>query len=87
MTYRVAIRKVSSGETRVHVDPGEWDEERSPWSWVHGNFGCDCNRQLLFGRAHGEEDPDETVCGETEYAIDYVELPDGRRITVDESER
>ncbi len=45
-------RSVSGG-------PKDWPNSKSNlvWYWTGGNYGCDCNRSLLFG---GEE----MECGE-----------------------
>jgi hypothetical protein len=54
VSYTVAITDTTTGETRerTYDDLGEWDEGSEYW-WTDGNFGCDCNRKLEFGRADG----------------------------------
>lgn len=62
--------------------------EQSPdeYWWTEGNGGCDCNRALFFEYAGSDREPAERCaeldppCGEGAYAIDYVELPSGKRI-------
>jgi|HubBroStandDraft_4_1064222.scaffolds.fasta_scaffold47461_5 hypothetical protein len=84
--YSVAIRLNATGETRMYRYDFEWDGENDQWMWTEGNYGCDCNRHMLFKRAHGIE-PDEADwergCSEDQYSILYAELPDGTRHALD----
>jgi hypothetical protein len=54
MTYSVAIRKNETGEVRICEMEVPWGETSLFW-WTEGNFGCDCNRELLFERASEQE--------------------------------
>lgn len=93
MPYKVAIRKNATGEIRIAEMDFEWDKGNDStdlfW-WTEGNFGCDCNRYLEFERAGGH-DPDDDVpddqqqeCGHTAYSVLYAEMPDGKRVPIDE---
>lgn len=80
MTYRVAIRKNETGEVRFYQDPSEWTES-DYFYWTDGNAGCDCNRELFFERAAGNEiNLDAVKCSDDRFSCLYAELPDGRRI-------
>lgn len=90
--YVVALRDNESGEIRLYRYDMEWeDDETDRFMWTEGNYGCDCNRHLAFLRAGGPGptgDPHwnhaERECGMERYTALYAELPDGRRITLDE---
>jgi hypothetical protein len=82
MTYRVAIRNNTTGETRIHVDSFDWDDA-ADYLWTEGNFCCDCNRALLFARAGGDPDPKCRQCGHDAFSALYVELPSGERIELE----
>lgn len=82
--YTVRLRENATGEIREVRQLGRW-EDWCHFMWTDGNYGCDCNRFLLFARAGGE-DPSWNAgqCGESAYtAIDAL-LPDGRRIALDD---
>ncbi len=56
------IKKVSTGEvveyeTDERLDFGE--QEPCVFNWEENNYSCDCNRNLFFKRAKGEEITDE----------------------------
>ena len=84
--YSVVIRKNETGELRLrHVDL-DW-EDGSYWFWTEGNFGCDCNRELEWLRACGEEDDetwDKVECGHYRYSVIYAILPDNTVILFQE---
>lgn len=84
MSYRVAIKKNSTGEIR-HYDIGfkDWEDDDLFW-WNEGNFSCDCNRMASFMRANGEEPPEEWPCGHEAYSVLYAETSDGRKIPIDD---
>jgi hypothetical protein len=51
----VTIRKVKTGEVRVYktteyLDNGVWCD----FNWSESNYACDCNRELFFKRAAGQ---------------------------------
>lgn len=86
MSYRVALRKNSTGEIRMVPIDWDWirDGDDDLYWWTDGNYGCDCNRFLCFERADGTE-PDfkDAECGEAAYTALYAELPDGTRVKID----
>lgn len=87
MTYKVAIRKNETGEVRIRTIEGlDWhkaDGGDDMYWWTEGNFGCDCNRELEFERAGGNDPNLGTKCGDERYSVLYAELPDGTRIEID----
>lgn len=56
----------------------EWEGESTIWFWTEGNYGCDCNRYLLFQRAAEESEDDEIECGWQKYHVLGFILTDGR---------
>lgn len=82
--YNVAIRKNDTGEIRIYRHDISWDEDSSMYEWTDGNYGCDCNRDIFWHWAVGEE-TEERKCGHTTFSVLYAELPDGTRIDIDES--
>lgn len=93
MSYKVRIRKNSTGEERDYEFPKltwEFPSENGSGSmfiWTEGNFSCDCNRYLFFERAGGNPaDPDETEdrCGDDAYTVLHAELPDGKKVEIDQ---
>jgi hypothetical protein len=83
--YKVKIRNNKTGEVRVYEDECEW-HENSVWFWTKGNFGCDCNRHLLFHRAVGDESDYDVECDDGKNrkysAIDAV-LESGEVVVLD----
>ena len=74
------IKRVSNGEIRKYET---WDilgksEFPSTSMWEQGNYGCDCNRHLFFGRAIGVEPENDCDCGETEYLVNLSNPKDGK---------
>jgi len=82
MILAVKITKVETGETRTYtteVDPQYVDNQ--PYMWREGNYSCDCNRELFWHRAAGEDDPDidEQQCGDDKrYTIERMAELDGK---------
>ena len=84
-SYTLQVRRTADGLVRECAGP-----ETAPWSegslyyLTEGNFGCDCNRHLMFERAGGA-DPDIMghPCGATRYSILSATLPDGTVVPVD----
>lgn len=72
----VYIRRVSTGEVRVHKDRGMADidvpGEISTYIWRDGNYGCDCNRSDFWHDAGGTSDEDTAPCGCDLYRIDKI---------------
>jgi hypothetical protein len=86
------IRRNSDGKVVCHAhdlslrDGSALDAGDVSYMWLDGgNYSCDCNRYLFFERAEGR-DPEwnEGVCGETDYSVLKIEMPDG---TVIEGEK
>lgn len=94
MSYKVAIRDNATGEVRIGAYDFEWFKEdggTDDFWWTEGNMSCDCNRHLEFLRAGGPgpaDDPHwnnvEHACGDGAYSVLYAELPDGKRIALQE---
>ncbi len=63
--YTVAITDNATGETVLCELPGEFDS----YLWDEGNYSCDCNREIFFRRAKGEEvDSNEVFCSEGRFS-------------------
>ncbi len=84
----INIKNNKTGEIRKFVEKdGDWDH-RLEWFWTEGNYGCDCNRALMFARANNEDETEawEQGCGDgVAYSIPFVELADGTKINVEEA--
>jgi hypothetical protein len=87
MKYTVILRNNATGEERRYADGFEWDDEgHFTFMWTDGNYGCDCNRELFFKRAGGEQgkvDLDDERCGSERYAALRAEREDGTTIAID----
>ncbi len=74
----VTIRRVSDGVERKHIDESGFGQHTGEsvddvldavsYMWRHGNYGCDCNRYLMFQRA-ADEDESGIVCGHGKYTV------------------
>lgn len=86
MPYKVALRKnsmstgVLTGEVKLVTIDEAWDESQE-YLWIDGNWSCDCNRAAFFG------EETDWPCGETCFTALYAELPDGRKIKLDNDAR
>ena len=66
MNLKVEIKRNSDGKIATYVySAQEWNE----YWWRDGNASCDCNRELFFLSALGEEEPEDTECGETRFSV------------------
>lgn len=79
--YKVAITRLADGVTRVLSQPirsGD-TKELVLFYWGEGNMACDCNRDIYFQKAGGEEVDEGVVkCGDTMYSariIDFGGMP------------
>ena len=83
MKYSVPIRNNDTGETRVYQSDEEWDEG-TVYQWSEGNYGCDCNRALLFERAISSDETAawEQDCGDSMFSVDYIDVG-GRKQPID----
>lgn len=62
---RVRLRDTTTGEERDVSFP-----VMEELFWTDGDFGCDCNRALVFAWAGGEHaDVDDVTCGEGRFEI------------------
>lgn len=74
------IRNNISGQIIEHEAIGILDDNEdmpSSYIWEDGNYACDCNRELFFERAKGNE-LDDTTCGENRYSVRLINPVDGR---------
>lgn len=83
MTYIVCIVNNLTKEQRVKAVDLEWNESSYFW-WTEGNFGCDCNRQLVWD--DWKTDFKLLVCGESKFSIPWVEV-EGKRIVIDGADK
>ena len=67
------IRKNETGEVRTIkedfiIEPGE--QYPSPYIVEEGNYSCDCNRELYFERAEGNEpELESTSCSDGRFSV------------------
>jgi hypothetical protein len=75
----VRIRQVSTGEVRELLENAiieEGEDDPSTFIWEDGNYACDCNREIFFNRAIGEDAPDRD-CGDGAYLVQLFNPVDG----------
>lgn len=67
----IMLRNNATGEVRAIPEDNAWSEIE--FLWTEGNFGCDCNRDLLWHRAGNiltEDEIDEPChCGDGAFTI------------------
>ena len=80
--FRVYIRDNNTREIRVYQENHDWDDSYI-FQWAEGNYSCDCNRELFFGRACGEERWGKTECGQGRFSIS-IALPSGEVVYSEE---
>lgn len=90
-TGYVQLTDTTTGLTRTLPLPntGLWSESalHPRWNWEHGNYSCNCNREIFFLRAGGEVLPDEellTCSGDGRYTVKIV--VDGNVVFCDDEE-
>lgn len=66
MNLKVEIRRNADGVI-VTTNWSDWDWHQ--YIWESGNFACDCNRELFFLCARGEDDTAEGVCGIDKFSV------------------
>lgn len=72
------ITKVETGEVREYITEEilrEGDEYPNEFNWEEGNYSCDCNRDLFFLRAGGEDDSESFEsyqCSDGKYSVDLI---------------
>ncbi len=74
----VTLRRLSDGLERKHVDESGFGQsadedvedvlQAAVYMWTDGNYGCDCNRYLMFQRA-ADEDESDIKCGHGRYMV------------------
>ena len=72
----VVVKHNDTGEIRTLSTTAILDNETYEphlFIWEEGNYSCDCNRKIFWGRAieHEYED-EETPCGDGKYSINLV---------------
>lgn len=83
MGYFVDIRRNEDGVIhRYYMADLSWDAGSDYW-WQEGNMSCDCNRELYFARAIGEE-AESVQCGDEAFSVRCV-AEDGTALYEDES--
>lgn len=90
MSFTLRLKKNSTGEIRCYewtINDAEWDDGQAHY-FTEGNFGCDCNRRLMFEfwaveKKTPPEEFDRYTCGHVAYTIIDVTLPDGSVLPVD----
>lgn len=63
MTATVSILDTVTGEAHLFADE-HFNSADDTYIWEDGNYSCDCNRGLHYGR-----DFDEVGCGEGRYKV------------------
>jgi len=69
------IRKNATREVREkegYLAFHEGDNLPYEFIWTDGNYCCDCNRELFFERAKGNEDFDQEQCSEGRFSVNLV---------------
>ena len=66
MNLKLEIRRNSDGVIATDIWP---DWECNTYWWEDGNASCDCNRELFFLRAIGEDEPIDTECGDDRFSV------------------
>lgn len=89
---RVQIRRVVDGVTRTDEDSigfsGETRKDaqgHAVYWWTEGNGSCDCNRELFFCNAEGEDVDDDHPCTDGRFKIKAVD-PETGDVLIDEFE-
>ncbi len=79
------IREVSSGIVAVADDfeyPDDYPRHTIQYMFSEGNYSCDCNLELFFRRARGEDpDLDDVRCSDGRFVVDKLEC-DGEVIEI-----
>lgn len=71
----VQIKNNETKEIRQLKDKGIWDDENDCFAefiWSEGNYSCDCNRELMFGRAK-EIEIDNEKCGDDKFSLNIFD--------------
>ena len=76
MEYSAVIQRVADGVVRVCPQFSPWGDADAIW-WENGNMSCDCNREIQFARAAGENNP-SVMCGDGRFRVLEFRFADGR---------
>lgn len=74
------IRKNATGEIQEYSDYLQLREgESAPrtFTWEDGNYECDCNRELFFERAKGNDAWEDIECSEGRFSVNLVNPKNG----------
>lgn len=73
MKYWAIIVKVETGEVQAHEFHAGADpyDDATIFSWQENNYSCDCNRELMFERARGNE-IDDGECSEGRFYVPCI---------------
>lgn len=81
MKYTIRLRHTSTGETKDHECPVDWDDEHMMlFNWFENNFACDCNRMMILC----DDDDTDFPCGHEAVAIDWIKREDGSMVDISE---
>ena len=91
MKYIIRLRDNETGEEISYME--DYAREQSDeaeallvFIWTEGNYACDCNRGLFFGRAKDGNDM-EVECGFTRFTAVDATAEDGTVIPLDAPEK
>lgn len=79
------IRRNTDGVVRQYSLAG-MGGFKGDFIWCEGNFACDCNREIFFCDAIGEEAENET-CGSEAYSVRIFADDDHRELYADDDWR
>lgn len=87
MSFIMVMRDDTTGEVRRIQTDLKW-LDHSHFFWTEGNFGCDCNRHLIFMRDKDANFDDgdmeaDIECGYEHYTCIEAVFPDGKVIKID----
>ena len=66
MKLKLEIKRVEDGKIATDIWP---NFDYSAYWWEDGNAACDCNRQSFFSHALGEDEPEDTPCGDGRFLV------------------
>ncbi len=79
--YEAHITDGKTGETVVEQSGYSYTESDLIYLWSDGNYGCDCNREMMFCRAKDMPEPEEKECTEERFKVKL--FVDGHKIYED----
>ena len=79
LEYSAVIQRVVDGIVRVCPQSTPWgDGDDGSWGWwADGNMSCDCNREIQFARAAGDNKP-AIRCSDGRFRVLEFRFADGR---------